>query len=74
MTDRKSFPSRLVTAGFAAILLFAVFYTALTAVRPWPGLPYRALRDSDLAAGLVFAAAAAAAAAGRGLRNSGGLG
>jgi len=69
MADEKSFRARLVFSGLAAILLFAVAYTAVTLDRPWPGLPYRVLRDSDLAAGLVFVVAVGVLAFRRHSRN-----
>jgi hypothetical protein len=47
---------RLAVAGLAAALVFAVVFTLVDVYAHWPGLPYRALRDIDLAAGFVFVA------------------
>jgi hypothetical protein len=51
----KSYLFRVLFWSFAAVAAFAVVFTVATLRGSWPGLPYRALRDLDLAAGFVAA-------------------
>ena len=53
-------PGRLAVVSLGALLLFALVFTIVETRWGWPGLPYEALRDLDLAAGFAFTAAVVA--------------
>ncbi len=55
-------PGRLAVGSLGALLLFALVFTLIETRWGWPGLPYEALRDLDLAAGFAFAVAVVALA------------
>lgn len=54
---KPSFSERVAFCSLAIALLFAVIFTLVDVYGRWPGLPYRSLRDVDLAAGFIFAGA-----------------